>query len=63
MDNTVLSGFLSLGERYAAYAGQVRAALSPVNKANEDALVITKVLEMEHGGKRWKTYLRAKYDD
>ena len=61
MDDAVLSDFSSLGDGYAAYASQVRAALAPVNKANEDATIITKVLEMENGGTR--TYLQAKYDD
>ena len=60
MDDAVLSDFLSLGDGYAAYASQVSAALAPVNKANEDALIITKVLEMVNGG---TTYLHAKYDD
>ena len=34
--------------------------MAPINKANEDAAVVTKVLEMENGG---KTYLHVKYDD
>ena len=34
--------------------------MAPGNKANKDALIITKVLEMENGG---TTYLHAKYDD
>jgi len=34
--------------------------LTHLNKANEDAAIITKVLELESGG---KTYLHAKYDD
>ena len=60
MDDAVLSDFSSIGEGYAAYASQVHAALAPVNKANEDALIITKVLEMANGG---TTYLHSKYDD
>ena len=50
----------SQGDGYTAYASQVRSALAPVNKANEDASIITKVLELENGG---TTYLHAKYDD
>ena len=62
MDDAVLSDFSTLGDGYAAYAGQVRSALAPVNKANEDASIITKVLELQNGN-GGETYLHAKYDD
>ena len=60
MDDAVLANLLSLGDGCAAYASQVRAALAPINKANEDATIILKVLKMGHGG---TTYLHAKYDE
>jgi len=60
MDDAVLSDFSSLGEEYTAYASQVCATLAPINKADEDTAIITKVVEMENGE---KTYLHAKYDD
>ena len=62
MDDAVLSDFSTLGDGYAAYASQVRSALAPVNKANEDASIITKVLELQNGN-GGETYLHAKYDD
>ena len=62
MDDAVLSDFSTLGDGYAAYASQVRSALAPVNKANEDASIITKVLELQNGN-GGATYLHAKYDD
>ena len=60
INDAVPANFSTLGDGYAAYASQVRAALAPVNKANEDASIITKVLEMDNGG---TMYLHAKYDD
>ena len=55
MDDAVLADFLPLGEGYVAYTSQMRAALTPINKANKDAAVVIKVLEMENGGKTTST--------